>query len=80
MNEQMAKLLRKVSEPLRDAPDIFSGGGAPGQLRKPAIPPVDGRYGGHRFSSAMHGRRIIIQTLHFLQILRMDQRQRAALT
>ena len=26
--------------------------------------PVDGRYGGHRFSSAMHGRRIIIQTLH----------------
>ena len=34
-------------------------------LRKPATSrPVDGRYGGHRFSSAMHGRRIIIQTLH----------------
>ena len=34
-------------------------------LRKPATsPPVDGRYAGHRFSSAMHGRRIIIQTLH----------------
>jgi putative ABC transport system substrate-binding protein len=25
-NEQTAKLLQKVSEPLRDAPDIFSGG------------------------------------------------------
>jgi hypothetical protein len=34
-------------------------------LRKPATSrPVDGRYGGHRFSSAMHDRRIIIQTLH----------------
>ena len=34
-------------------------------LRKPATSRlVDGRYGGHRFSSAMHGRRIIIQTLH----------------
>ena len=40
-------------------------------LRKPATSrPVDGRYGGHRFSSAMHGRRIIIQTLHPPRCLR----------
>ena len=34
-------------------------------LRKPATSrAIAGSYGGHRFSSAMHGKRIIIQTLH----------------